>query len=61
MDTRPVLEAVESHLRIHQITDHRGTIAQTLVGLLIGYGVRTEAEATRRLALFAGDLAAEWD
>lgn len=56
-----MLEAVESHLRIHQITDHRGTIAPTLVGLLIGYGVRTEAEATRRLALFAGDLAAEWD
>jgi hypothetical protein len=59
MDTQPIVDAVEAHLRIHQIADHNGTITCVLANLLIGYGIRTGHDATRRLALFAGDLSPE--
>lgn len=58
--TREALTAaVKTYLRIHDVLDFGSAITNTLVGLLLRHKVTTEAEATRRLALFAGDISAE--
>lgn len=54
-----ITAAVKTYLRIHDVLDFGSAIANTLTGLLLRHGVTDEAEATRRLALFAGDISAE--
>lgn len=51
-----ILAAVEAHLRIHAVTDRCGFGATVLADLLVKSGVRSEAEAIRRLALLSGDV-----